>query len=113
MPKLTRSVLVMATIVMTAIIASPVSAHAFGQRYDLPIPLSYFLIGAVAAVALSFVVLGMFVQRTAGQVKYPRLNLLQTPVARTILSSGIASVVLRMLSRHDLRTFGRSGVHRN
>ena len=98
MPKLTRSVLVMATIVMTAIIASPVSAHAFGQRYDLPIPLSYFLIGAVAAVALSFVVLGLFVQRTAGQFSYPRLNLLETPVVRLALTNRIASVGIRVLS---------------
>lgn len=30
-------------------------AHAFAQRYDLPLPLSYWLTGAGAAVALSFV----------------------------------------------------------
>ncbi len=31
-------------------------AHAFGDRYDLPAPLSYFVAGATATVALSFVV---------------------------------------------------------
>ena len=98
MPKLTRVVLIMATLVMTAFIASPVSAHAFGQRYDLPIPLSYFLIGAVAAVALSFVVLGMFVQKSAGQFSYPRLNLLKAPVTGRLLSSGVASATVRTLS---------------
>ena len=98
MPVLTRVVLVMATVGLAALIASPVSAHAFGQRYDLPIPLNYFLIGAVAAVALSFVVLGMFVQRSAGQVNYPRLNLLRAPVVGQILSSRIASAVVRAVS---------------
>ena len=98
MPRLTRVVLVLATVGLAALIASPVSAHAFGQRYDLPIPLNYFLIGAVAVVALSFVVLGMFVQRSAGQFNYPRLNLLRTPVAGSILSSRIASGVVRVLS---------------
>ena len=98
MPRLTRVVLVMASVGLAALIASPVSAHAFGQRYDLPIPLNYFLIGAVAAVALSFVVLGMFVQRSAGQVNYPRLNLLHVPAVGPILSSRIASTILRVLS---------------
>src|SRR5262245_27350638 len=36
--------------------ASPAFAHAFGQRYDLPIPLSLYLSGAGAVVALSFVI---------------------------------------------------------
>ncbi len=81
-----------------ALIASPVSAHAFGQRYDLPIPLSYFLIGAVAAVALSFAVVGMFVQRPSGVFSYPRLDLLHTTVAGPVLRSRITSTVLRVLS---------------
>ena len=98
MPLLTRAVFVLATVGLVALIASPVSAHAFGQRYDLPIPLNYFLIGAVAAVALSFVVLGMFVQKTAGQFKYPRLDLFRTPVVGPILSSRIASAIVRTLS---------------
>ncbi len=36
----------------------PVTAwpHAFGERYDLPAPLAYFVAGAAATVALSFVV---------------------------------------------------------
>ena len=38
-------------------------AHAFGQRYDLPAPLGYFVAGAAAAVALSFVVAAVFVRR--------------------------------------------------
>lgn len=36
--------------------------HAFGERYDLPAPLAYFVVGAAAAVALSFVVAAMFVR---------------------------------------------------
>jgi hypothetical protein len=40
--------------------ASAASAHGFGQRYDLPIPLSFYLWGAGATVALSFVFLVVF-----------------------------------------------------
>jgi len=35
-------------------------AHGLGQRYDLPIPLSLYLIGAAAAVAASFAFLVLF-----------------------------------------------------
>ena len=38
-------------------------AHAFGERYDLPAPLGYFVAGAAAAVALSFVVAAVFMRR--------------------------------------------------
>ena len=43
--------------------AGPAAAHGFGQRYDLPLPLSLYLIGAGAAVALSFVIFGLFMRR--------------------------------------------------
>jgi len=45
---------------LTSISALPASAHAFGTRYDLPLPLEMYLIGAGAAVALSFVIMAMF-----------------------------------------------------
>ncbi len=45
---------------------SPVYTHGFGERYDLPVPLNYFLVGAAATVALSFVVIGLFVRRRTG-----------------------------------------------
>jgi hypothetical protein len=35
-------------------------AHAFGERYDLPAPLSYFVAGAAAVVALSFAAAALF-----------------------------------------------------
>jgi hypothetical protein len=40
----------------------PAWPHAFGERYDLPAPLGYFVAGAAAAVALSFVVAAVFVR---------------------------------------------------
>ena len=73
---------------------APAYAHAFGQRYDLPIPLGYFLIGAVATVALSFAVIGAFVQRRAGDDDadaaaggYPRYDLLRAPIIGRALAS--------------------------
>jgi len=37
-------------------------AHAFGGRYDLPLPLDFFLVAAGLVVALSFVVMALFVR---------------------------------------------------
>jgi hypothetical protein len=47
-------------------------AHAFGQRYDLPAPLGYFVAGAAAAVALSFVVAAIFVRRAPREYRDSR-----------------------------------------
>ncbi len=55
--------------------AQPAYAHGFGARYDLPVPLSYFVAGAAAAVALSFVVVGVFVRGAGAGGAYPAYEL--------------------------------------
>jgi polyferredoxin len=56
----------------------PAAAHGFGQRYDLPVPLALWVAGAAAAVACSFLVIGLFVRGTPGEAHgYPRVNLLR------------------------------------
>jgi hypothetical protein len=65
---------------LTTFSASPVAAHAFGTRYDLPLPLEMYLIGAGAAVALSFVIMAMFF-RERGEVEEAwNFDLLGLPV---------------------------------
>lgn len=81
-----------------ALLGDIAHAHAFGQRYDLPIPLSYFLAGAAAAVALSFVVMGMFIKGGDSAFGYPRLNLLAAPALGRILTSRILLGALRIAS---------------
>jgi len=54
-----------ATRFATALLLVPISsenalAHALAQRYDLPLPLGYFLFGCGAAVAVTFVIFAMF-----------------------------------------------------
>ncbi|HUP26399.1 MAG TPA: hypothetical protein VM124_01990 [Candidatus Limnocylindrales bacterium] len=43
------------------VIPEPLLAHAFGQTYNLPLPLWLFIYGGAAAVILSFVVVAFFV----------------------------------------------------
>jgi len=60
MPFAHVSIFVSGALFLTSFSASPAAAHAFGTRYDLPLPLEMYLIGAGAAVALSFVIMAMF-----------------------------------------------------
>ena len=48
----------------------PAYAHGFGDRYDLPMPLWLYIIGAGAAVAFSFVVVGAFLRGNPGAKPY-------------------------------------------
>jgi hypothetical protein len=49
-----------ASIVAVSLFIHPAHAHALAQRYDLPLPLEFFLVAAGAAVGVSFVVLALF-----------------------------------------------------
>ena len=46
-------------------------AHGFGERYDLPIPLTFFLIGASLTIIFSFLLLLLFYNK---KVKQMNLN---------------------------------------
>ncbi len=73
----------------------PASAHGFGQRYELPLPLSLYLFGAAAVVALSFVVFGLFVRRGSAPRAYAEIDLLGNPIGRMI-AHGPVSWALRL-----------------
>ena len=90
------SAVLLATSIFLAV--TPVYAHGFGERYNLPIPLSYFLVGAGAVVALSFVVMGVFLRPAHGNLGYPHYNLLAVPVLGRVLSSHTLSVVFGVVS---------------
>jgi hypothetical protein len=48
---------------------TPAMAHGFGQRYDLPIPLSFYIWSAGATVALSFVGFALFLRQEHGLLR--------------------------------------------
>src|SRR3546814_6115923 len=49
----------------TCALVIPASAHGFGERYDLPLPLALYLYGTAAVVALSFAVVGRSEEHTS------------------------------------------------
>jgi hypothetical protein len=50
-------------------------AHAFGARYDLPLPLQFYLIGAGGAVALSFVIMALVFRSSTSAIGSSRIDL--------------------------------------
>ena len=74
------------------------SAHGFGERYDLPIPLNLFLVGAAATVGLSFVVIGLFVRPRSRSFTYPTYNLLGNDVLRAVLANQFLLNAVRLVS---------------
>jgi hypothetical protein len=52
----------------------PAAAHGFGQRYDLPIPLSFYLWSAGAVVAFSFVIFACFLSSERAARPLPHLR---------------------------------------
>src|SRR5262249_2184670 len=79
------------------VLAIPAGAHGFGQRYDLPLPLSLYLFGTAAAVSLSFVVVGLFARHTPGARGYPQINLLAYRPGRW-LSHPVVLALLKIIA---------------
>jgi hypothetical protein len=71
----------------------PSAAHGFGQRYDLPLPLSLYLFGAAAAVVVSFIIVVLFVRGGASHTGFDaRLDLMPRGIGRFILHPGLSLV---------------------
>jgi hypothetical protein len=75
----------------------PAWAHAFGVRYDLPLPLWLYLGGAGGAVALSFVVMAVFLKDHGDGMESVGFNLLSLPVLGW-LGGPVVLNFLRLLS---------------
>jgi len=81
-----------ATAALAALAPATASAHGFGERYDLPVPLGLYLTAAALAVILSFVLFGLFPKGQVGET-YPRKNLLEWRVGRAVASPWTLGVI--------------------
>jgi hypothetical protein len=76
--------------------ASPAAAHGFGQRYDLPLPLSLYLFGAAAAVVVTFIIVGVFVRGGASRGGFDRrFDLTRYRIGRLMLHPA-STLVLKL-----------------
>lgn len=71
-------------------LATPAQAHGFGQRYDLPLPLSYYISGACAAIVVTFLVVALFVREAPRAQGYPRFDLESHGLGRLCAQPGLA-----------------------
>ena len=62
-PPSSRAVLTRAALAAAMLLPPALWAHGFDERHDLPAPLSHFMAGAAAAVALSFALAIVFARR--------------------------------------------------
>jgi hypothetical protein len=85
--------------------ATPVAAHGFGQRYDLPLPLPLYLFGAAAVVALSFVVFGLFARHVRATPRARHVDLLATAPGRAIAQSALVPAVALLVRLAALGVF--------
>src|SRR5439155_7846656 len=68
-------------------LVTPAHAHGFGQRYDLPIPLSFYLFGTAVAVVVTFVMVALFVREHPRSCARTRPDLLSSSFRRLIAGS--------------------------
>ena len=74
---LTKNKLLFLLIGLFIVNIQPVYAHGFGEKYNLPLPLWLYIYGGGATVALSFILIGLFVKISPGADTYPKINLLK------------------------------------
>ena len=89
----TKVLAVIGTAAVLELATLPASAHAFGTRYDLPLPLGLYLIGAGAAVALSFVVMARFLKQRGEAEETLRFDLLRVPGIGWLGASGTLNAI--------------------
>ena len=79
--------------ICAAVFPLAANAHGFGERYDLPLPLSLFVIAGAAAVAVSFVVAAVFLRAGSTHTRYPRYNLLRLAPVRWLVSPPVTATL--------------------
>ena len=79
---------------LAALVCLPAYGHGFGMRYDLPLPLTLWIIGAAFAIVLSFVVISIAVRaNTAAEAPA------QPALLRWQIDNGFASPKIRLFAQ--------------
>lgn len=76
---------------------SNANAHGFGQRIDLPVPLSLYLAGGALAVIISFIIVGIFVGKKSATSDYKRYNLLKHKNFANLVENNIFKFIIKLV----------------
>jgi hypothetical protein len=96
----TAAARIIATAAFLAGLQRSAAAHALAQRYDLPLPLGYFLLAAGAAVAATFVILALTTRRpkrSGSRISHGRILARGTVPAAIVVALQTVSVALFFL----------------
>ena len=66
-----------------------VDAHVFVQPFSPPLPLLFCLVGAGAAIVVSFILIGFFSQNPLGFSNYPRVNIMKWKLFQLLSSTAV------------------------
>ncbi len=72
-------------------------AHALAQRYDLPLPLGYFLIASGAVVVMTFVILALFWRDSDEPIETRDYTILRGTVPELVVASLQIFVILALI----------------
>jgi hypothetical protein len=78
--------------------ATPTFAHGFGQRYDLPLPLTMWVSAAGLTIVISFVVAAMFMREPTTARDYTRIDLLRIPLVRGLASPIVGDTIRALVA---------------
>lgn len=76
---------------------TPIYAHAFGQSYNLPLPSWLYVYGGGATIIISFLLIGLFTNKSNKHSKYPTKQLTNIRII-TVLTSVPAIRIYRIVS---------------
>src|SRR5216683_2693494 len=107
-----------ATAFAAALIALPAFvgdalAHALAQRYDLPLPLGYFLIASGAVVVMTFVILALFWRGSDKPIEARDYTILRGTVPDSVVASLQIFTVLALILLIAAGLFGNPATFRN
>ena len=88
-------------------------AHALAQRYDLPLPLGYFLIASGAVVVLTFVILALFWHGSDKPIEARDYTILRATVPDLVVASFQIFTVLALILLIAAGLFGNPATFKN
>nr|HIL76899.1 hypothetical protein [Rhodospirillales bacterium] len=80
-------------LILSHLIPSPLIAHAFGQRYDLPLPLWLFIAGGALAVMVSFIIIALFARPPRENDASLKFNLLKSRIGKFLVHPIIIGLI--------------------
>lgn len=87
---------IIAILLIIILIPDIIHAHGFGERYDLPIPLNYFLVGSSITIITSFILIGILVKQQNISNIFNQNFLLKNSIFSTL--SRIILKILKIIS---------------